>query len=102
MEFDNITDAALLKGGTLSFTLDDVAVIADIESIEYVPLGPGVFNVTVTLVRRVADQVPIGDRLELGISCLFAEVDRKPRELIIHQLVPTAPYGELFSFRAKD
>ena len=104
MGFANMEDITRLRGGTARFTYNETAFIGVIEEINYVPLGPGGINVSLASVQTVDGNVPVAEVNELltfTISCLMAEIDDRPRELIIHHVFPREGFGQFFSFQVK-
>ncbi len=100
--FDSLVDVEKLAGGTARFTFDEIAYCGIINKIEYVPLGPGCINVELLSLQPVDVGPAIPDvPLNFTISCFFAEVENKPQELVVRQLVRQDSFGEFFSFRVK-
>ncbi|MDQ5950414.1 MAG: hypothetical protein QG585_356 [Patescibacteria group bacterium] len=103
MPFDNLLDIKRLVGGTLSFTWEGIACVGVIDEIDYVPLGPGAVNAQLSDVKEVASGISVVERFYFSVSCFFAEVTDRPREMIIASVIPELEDSiAIYSFRCRD
>lgn len=102
MNYANLDDIEKINGGTARFTFRDIAYQGIVSRINYVPLGPGAINVELISLQPVTDGPAVPDvPLQFTISFFMAEVTNRPRELIIHQLVPQEGFGAIISFHVR-
>jgi hypothetical protein len=95
----NLDDIQQFKGGTVHFTFQDIAYQGFVNEIEYVPMGPGCINFKLLSLQPVTEGPAVPDLpLDFQLSLFMAEVENRPRELIVRQLIPQEGFVGSFSF----
>lgn len=104
MGFDNLSDLAKLKDGTVSFTFNEIAYSGTVIFIGYTAIGPGALSFIVTDLKTIggiAGEIA-GKELAINISLFLTKVNNRPREKVISFFAPPEPFGPILSFRVKD